>query len=216
MPYRKFRKGYNRTGGYYGRFRGPHAEKKFKDSAQSSVVITTAGLELFSTLVTVAQGDLETSRDGRQCLITDIHFRMHIFMPVQSLTSNEHDFVRFVVVLDKQCNGAAPAIDDIIESADIDAFRSLEHSRRFRTLYDKTHSFWPTAGCGNGTTNFVLYNDRYFQINLTPPGGILMEYDTSASTGVISTRTSNNIFVWAISKHAIARIAGRARIRFYG
>ncbi len=51
---RTFRKGYDRTGGFYGRFAGPDAERKFKDTVADDAPITAIGIR--TNLCILAEG----------------------------------------------------------------------------------------------------------------------------------------------------------------
>lgn len=64
------RPGVTRVGGYYGRFTGPHAEKKFFDTTLAATAATTAGAVISDTLNIVPQDSTESGRIGRK---VDLH-----------------------------------------------------------------------------------------------------------------------------------------------
>ena len=53
-------------------------------------------------------------------------------------SSAASNLVRIIVYLDRQCNGAAAGVTDLLESASYLSFRNLANQSRFKFLYDKT------------------------------------------------------------------------------
>ena len=71
---RRFVPGRDRTGGFYGRYRGLDSELKFLDTEISTTLDATG--EALVNLNVVPQGDTQSSRQGRKIVIKSIHIKV--------------------------------------------------------------------------------------------------------------------------------------------
>ncbi len=115
--------------------------------------------------------------------------------------------------LDKQANAATATVLNILETAEYQSFNNLSNKGRFRTLMDKKYVLKPHAGAGDGTTNIfnddLIYDEFFKAVNIT------IEYDNSATTGVLTSIRSNNIGVLLISKQRTGTVFNsELRLRF--
>ncbi len=207
-------RGHLRVGGYYGRF--AHAsnghELKFHDVNLDDAVISATGTVTPSVNL-IAQGVTESERVGRRCTIKSIFWRWECNLPAvdaQALPDNG-DVVRFIMYVDKQANGAAAAVTDILESADHLSFNNLSNSGRFRTLYDynmvMNYDTLASDGAGVVSSAFRTYRGKFYKKCNIP-----LEFD--ASTGAITEIRSNNIAVLLISRSGKAVFVSKIRLRF--
>ena len=149
---RGFRKGYDRTGGFYGKF-SKGLELKFRDFSTDLPTMATAGT-IRESMVTISQGTGESQRIGRKCTIKAINWRFKVELPITTGTSAQpSDVVRIILYLDKQCNGAAATVTNILENALYQSFNNLANKSRFRTLMDRTYDMNYTAAAGDGAAN---------------------------------------------------------------
>ncbi len=192
---------------------GSKEELKFHDVDVDDATIAAGGTIVASSLVQIAQGTGESERLGRRCVVKALGFRYRI---VSASTAGASllgsDVVRVLVYLDKQANGAAAAVTDILESAEFHSFNNLANKNRFRTLHDKTFTLNAKAGAGDGTTNDAAgvneYNDFYTKLNLP------IEYDSTA--GAVTELRSNNIGICLLSASGLYTFDSKVRIRFTG
>ena len=193
--------GYTRTTGYYGRFQ-PGGEAKFKDTAKAETTPATTGGISDSSLVVIPQNTTESGRIGRKVLVTKLFMNGHIHIPTTSNNDETSDILRMILYLDKQCNGAAATVTDILESADILSYRNLANSNRFTVLADKKWAISCSVGSGNGTSDSFAESYKPFKVNkmLKVP----IEYDST--TGAITEIRSNNIGVLVITETGVAAI----------
>lgn len=187
-------------------------EYKFQDQAFNFETVTVGG-EVTGTQLLIVQGDTESQRDGRKVVMKSMQIILHGFVSPQALagTTNSHETLRFIVVHDRQCNGAIPAISEIFDNANWDAFRNLQNINRFNFLYDKIHRIkvQTVADFAADTLLFTsIYKKIYIKLNMP------IEY--SGTTGAIGTIKSNNIFFLAFSEKGIVNINGNTRIRWVG
>lgn len=212
--YRKksFRRGYSRTGGYYGRFNGIDGELKFHDVDLNDAQVAANGV-VTDSINLIAQGITESTRNGRKCTIKTLQWRYRITLPelVDQATPGNPTQVRIIVYVDHQCNGATAAVLDILETADIHSFRNLSNSQRFTILMDKQHvlNYLSMAGDGAGTTAqaFVFREYTWYKKCNIP-----LEFNST--TGAITEIRSNNVGVILLSSDSIAGFDSKWRLRF--
>lgn len=203
--------GYVRTGGYYGRYapvtQGA-VEMKFFDTTKANTTVAAAGTVLSPSLNLIPQGTTESNRIGRKCVVRGVHMYATITLPAPTVgtASSYADWVRLVIVKDKQCNGAAAVVTDIFENGDLNSFHNLANSGRFKTLHDELYKIESKSG-----TNAVASQDFHqceFHKNMKLP----LEFDNT--TGAITEIKSNNILVLAFTLNGLATVGYRARVRY--
>lgn len=130
-----------------------NVEKKFLDTTQSATTVGTAAT--IAPLTYIAEGDDYNSRDGHSILTQGMLFRMRMTANATSVVN----FLRVMVFIDKEMNGVAPVVADILE-APTDYLSPLQHDsgRRFSILYDRIHAL-DYNGHGTAAVN------KWFRIN---------------------------------------------------
>lgn len=222
------RAGYNRVGGFYNRFnkRPSTSELKYNDiNGLDNAIITDSGTRL--TLLSgqpldILVGPKATERIGRQIILKSIHLRGVLTLP-GTATSSAVDQVRILIVWDTQTNGQAISPSDFLQEttiggatgtpvqADIDAFKNMQNSDRFRLLYDKIFSL--KAAATDPATSVPVER----RINIFRKLNIPITYDDIVEAGGgVARIKSNHVTIWAISRHNIARISNQIRIRYTG
>jgi len=205
-------RGYVRTGGYYGRFtkrgrRASNVEMKFLDTVVAGAALSING-QLKGSMNLVPQNVTESGRIGRKITVKSIMIRGDIHQPpgAGSVSAN---VVRFMMILDKQCNGALPAITDFLETATFSSFNNLENSARFRVLSDKQYKLQCGGYDGTGIGEDLLPINVFLKCNIP------IEFDNSLDTGAITTIRSNNIFGFMITAQTSNVASGfTCRIRY--
>ncbi len=167
------------------------------------------------TLNIIAQGSTESQRIGRKCTIKSIMMRANLNLQALAAATAQPTFtVRYIIYLDKQCNGLTAAVTDILESADYLSFRNLSNVSRFNIIKDKTFEIKPNAAAGDGTTND--FGASAINFTCFKKCNIPLEYDNSATTGVLTSIRSNNIGMLLISRGsgALMVLDAKFRMRF--
>ncbi len=203
-----FRKGYDRTSGFYGRF-ASGGEMKFFDLDLDDATIATGGT-ITDSINKIAQGTTEITRIGRKCTIRGINWRYVITLAASTAAGDTTDVVRVIMYLDKQCNGATATVLDILESADFQSFNNLSNKSRFRTLSDKTYDLVAHAGGGDGTTED--YGEDITTDSFYKKCNIPIEFDSTA--GAITEIRSNNLGVLLISQTGKTGFGSKIRLRY--
>lgn len=208
----RFRAGFDRTGGFYGRYANG-GELKFHDVDLDDAAIAQAGT-LTASINLIPQGVTEKTRVGRKCVIKSILWRYTIDKATTTSTASGGEIVRVVMFVDKQCNGATAAVagaGGILETDDYQSYNNLANSGRFRILYDKVHMANSTAAAGDGTANDTF--SRFITGKFYKKCNIPLEFDST--TGAITEIRSNNIGVLLLSKTgAITGFDSKIRLRF--
>ncbi len=207
-------RGYVRTSGFYGRYAGAGAEKKFFDTTKALTTTATAGTIFDNSLNIVPEGNGESDRVGRKITIKDIYINGNFKIPSTATAVDTSDCVRIIVYQDKQTNGAAAVVTDILASADFRSWNNLSNKNRFLIHMDKKMAMAATAGSGRGSTDTLSYGENQRWWKMYKSVNIPIEYDSSATTGAITTQRSNNVGVLVISESAKSSIGYIARIRY--
>ncbi len=207
---RKFRPGYDRTSGFYGRFTGPTAELKFHDvSVDDAIVALTLNI---TNLTVIPEGNGEEQRVGRKISIKKIHVKGTVDLSTGTDFQNASDHVTCMLVQDTQTNGAAFVALDLLEVDTYKSFRNLANSQRFKVLWKRKYIVQVGGGAPTGAA--FAFGEDIKDISANVKCNIPMEYDNSATTGAIGTVRSNNVYWVTISSSNSAGITANVRLRF--
>lgn len=209
-----------RRGGFYGRYgrggqmarirRGLNVESKFLDTALSFGFDTTLEVPATGQLTLIPQGVTESTRVGRSCQLRSIQIRGSIIYSPGADTTGA-DIVYLWLVQDKQCNGAAAAVTDVVTTTLAStAMVNLANSDRFKIW--RKWCIPVQAGAGVSMAYGKDMKPFEFFTKLNVP----IEYDSSATTGAIGTIRSNNFFLMAGDTSADDEVGfnGTCRLRF--
>ncbi len=209
--------GFLRTGGFYGRFGsralGSMKEQKFHDINLADALVSGSG-SIQGEINAIAQGVTESTRVGRVAFITSIFLREQFSIIESALAGTSSGYVRTMVVLDKQCNGAQASVTDILTVPTIKffGFNNLANKNRFKVLHDKITKVTIPAAGGNGTAIETCRGNtvRSWYKKFKKPLAI----EFSSTTGAITEVRSNNIIILSIGIQGIVKWDAALRIRF--
>ncbi len=206
---RQFRVGYDRTGGFYGRYTSG-GERKFFDTDVSLNPVTAA--LVVNNLTIVPEGNRENNRIGRKITVTNIHIRGAVSLLAPTVATNSSSIVIGMLVQDTQTNGAAFTATDLLETDAFTSFANLANSQRFKILKKKVWNLSSGGGAPSGAAFVMSEDNRYVSCNLKC--NIPIEYDNSATTGVVTSVRSNNLYWVTQSDNAAGITQLNARIRY--
>jgi len=195
------------TSGFYGRRATSGSELKFLDTTLAPTTAAAAGT-VTTNLVAIPQNDTESGRVGRRVVIRSIHLRGNVRIDSTGTAAAGADQCRLILVQDKQANGAAFAVTDVLASADYRSHKNLDNVSRFRILMDKQISLNATASFSAATVEHQYTLNQYMKCYIP------MDYDASAATGAITTQKSNSVALLMISENANAIVSYIARVRY--
>ncbi len=211
-PRKRFKRGTDRVGGYYGRYNTTGGELKWVDADLDVAALTAAAQFIPSTgiLNTIAQGTGESQRVGRKCVIKKIQLKYNLNL-FAGISQANHDDVRVILYLDKQANGAIGTVATILQTDNFQSFRNMENVGRYVVLMDRLHIMNHSAAGGNGTaietctktTNHSFYKDC----------NIPIEY--SGANGTIDEVRSNNLGLMVLTATGgVTKFEGIIRLRY--
>ena len=227
-PVTQFRRGGFAPGGAtlrrFGVLKGRAAtagtELKFHDiDANQAVADLSAGIILNTSSVSlIGQGVTESTRVGRKCVVHQVAWRGTLELAVSAGAGVQTpQTTRLMLVLDKQCNGAAPAVTGnggVLESADYLSFNNLSNKGRFRVLSDDVYDLNPMSSAGDGAVNDTSAVRQHFAVYKAV--NIPLEFSGVANPSVIAEVRTNNIFCLMITNNATAvtSLDSKIRLRF--
>lgn len=209
--YPKKRSANARTGGLLA------IERKFNDDLVTPQTLNPASWSFIDPstpkhLTSIAQGDGPSQRDGRQVVINSLFIRGRCV--------NNRPYgarVRIAIVLDTQTNGSVPVADEVYmfpnAGTEIDSFRNLEWTQRYKVLYDKTftlNAFPFLDGVGGIESSRPVKN---FEVNLTNLN-IRQQYKDTG--GELANVTDNSFHIMAVSDNSDLSVEYQSRCRFQG
>jgi len=198
-----------RTGGFYGVYnRRGRDELKFNDVNVQSTAVTNTGT--VTLLNGIAQGTDYNQRIGRKVTLKSILFKVSMGMATGASSSSLGAANRFLVVYDAQANATAPAVTDILATANFMSPMNLNNRDRFKVLFEIVHC----TGAYTKTTSLISAGDfydthesRYRKINL--------EEQFSGTGNTIGSIATGSIYVLQISDEGNGCIYDfYSRIRF--
>ncbi len=169
----------------------------------------------------VAIGDGESDRDGRKYNIHSIHIRCRVSVQnVESDTTPLGDLVgRICLVWDTQTNGAQLIATDVMDGGQTDdtlAFRNMQHTKRFRVLWDKSWKIVRNQtnegginlfASGNITTVIMKYNKSFKK-----PIPVICQ----GTTNTIDSMSDNSLHIIGNANSSTALLNMQIRIRYMG
>lgn len=209
-------RGFVRTGGFYGRYRrggrstsccGTQGELKFLDTARAAAAVATGGT-VDTNLVVIPQDDTESGRNGRKVVVKNLWFHGELVVPNTVTNTADTDTIRLLVVQDKQANGAAFTAAQVMAQVDYIGFRNLENQSRFKILWDTSMTINASTQVVNSTGDCSKQWSKYIKCNIP------MYYDSTATSGAITTQRSNSVAVLAFTRAGLMTLAYRCRIRY--
>lgn len=188
-------------------------ELKAFDTSVSFNFDTTGEIPATGQLSLVQTGDDFTNRDGAVIQTKSLQLRGNAsFVPGASATAATCCFL--YIVLDRQANGAAPAVTDVLTSSTLSlALGNVPNQYRFKILKRIVLTFNSTAGVTTAYNTQNIHVDEYIKFYQ------LIEMRYKASAGAVTDLTSNNIFLIAGSDGGsddLVSFNGTARLRFTG
>jgi len=176
-------------------------EWKSLDTIQTVTPMIAAGV--LTLLNGCSLGDNLNNRDGRQIFIQSIQIKFRAEFNAAAATASP---CRFILFQDKQANGAAPAVSELLDMSTagaVDALRLLTTRKRFKILADRRYYVAQNSGLGG------IVDDIYLKKPIT------VQYN-AGTTGVITDITTNSLYFLMTSDEVVNGPYGGfySRVRF--
>ncbi len=153
-----------------------------------------------TTLSGVTEGNGQSERIGRKYSIHSIHLKGQVWINhVESMAGPPGDRqVRLVLVWDKQTNGAAftPSSVMLAPDEEINGFRNLENTKRFRVLWDEVIDL-PQLGLSQSAVNAHDTGTRSVCFKKSIQFKTPIQVTCTGTTNGVSSISDNNINLMA-------------------
>lgn len=187
-------------------------ELKFLDTDLTGIGVIAQTLEQVGINV-IIQDDTEDGRTGRRVTVKSIDCKGFVQIQGETAAGNTSDWVKLMLVLDKQANKAATiTATDLFVTDSILSYANLANKNRFKILWSENFTLGVSGAAASGAALVFGSDARPFEVHKLV--NIDIDFDNTAATGARTTQTANSISFLAISRNGIASMAGTARIRF--
>lgn len=190
-----------KTAPLYRKPRPSYPEKKAIDVAASYVLNTTGSVALLNGC---PRGDNLSERIGRRITMKNITLRG---VAQGTTATGVSQLCRVIVVYDKQTNGVAPAVTDVLVSATGSAFMNLSYSKRFKIIIDK--QFTVQSSLATDEKDISLYEYRKLNDQVEFNNG---------DAGTVADITTGALWLITVGSEAAGATAGavpiNTRVRF--
>lgn len=158
----------------------------------------------------IPQGTTESGRIGRKVVLKAVSIRLVYTLEQTTAQANTDDGCRVIVYHDRQTNGTAASVTDILKSNSYLSFNNLANKDRFKILSDKFYDLSATAGAYDGTTSQFarIAKTKSLHLKLDVP------IEFSSTAGDITEIRSNNIGILVKSDQGKIAVAGLVRVRY--
>jgi len=201
--------GITRTSMAYRRSLPGSLETKWNDSTFSQTTSATGALVSFTgavngtSLCLIPQGTTDNTRIGQKINLKRIRIKFNAILTANTVTGER---IRIILWKDKQANGAAPAVTDILTNADIDSFINMDNTERFEIIKDRTFIIQPQSGTAGSACLATPFMWRFNHKANT-------RIDYSSTAGAITELRSVNYGLLLLGDTA-STVSGRARVTF--
>lgn len=196
------------------------AELKSLDTLKTTYALNTTGA--ISTLNLIRVGSTFCNRIGRRVELTSLA----VYGLIESIrTSTVNDWVRIIILYDRQTNGAAPAQADIIQSTDqattnqSDVFSGINLNNRDRFIIIRDMRIYlPTVTNTAGVLTNVNATDpisKTFRIvDYMKLGGMLTQFKADSAPAVVGDISTGGLFLLTIGRQASGSEGYQASLEF--
>ena len=167
-------------------------EWKYVDTVFNPDVNTTMA---YQSLNVMQLGNTASTRVGQKIAVRSIELRIQVR---PTAATGVEQFGRFIVVLDRQPNAAAPAAaTDFMAAATTTSPRALTNRKRFKFLLDRSYAL----GSVVAGTNTSTPTSRYYHIYMKLRRPIIVEFN-AANNGTVADISTNHIFYTTVGSEA--------------
>lgn len=207
-----------RTGGFLG------LENKFRDFVHVDDAFTTTWTTMepaasVESISVVAQGDTESTRDGRVYHIKSLHVQGHVTrVAVEAGTAPPDDIIcRVVCVLDTQTNAAQLTATEVMLAAtsNVTSWRNLQFTDRFKILFDKKFILvakTTNEGAVNSFSSQISWKTFKFNHTFKSP----IKVTCKSTEAAVASVTDNSIHIIGTATSTLALLNYNSRIRYVG
>lgn len=194
------------------------SEKKVADIGTATYNVSTTGV--FTLLAVPTLGSDMTNRIGRKIVYKSFYIRGYVLSQpsaTNAVASCQASQTRMIIFADLQPNGAAPAVVDLLNTADPTSHLNLNNRDRFKIFCDKTYVFDPYMFSTTATQSYAQASNNIKQIKKFKKINLESIFN-GTNGGTIGDITSGALYMFWIGSTANGTIDGNAilstRVRY--
>jgi len=204
----------------FGGFTSMARTSELKSIDLAAAAYALANVAVITPINLIRTGSSFFNRIGRKILLKSVHLKGEI---QAAGATPVHQFVRIMVIYDKQTNGVLPAIADILTAYDqagaattaVTDGRNLDKRDRFITLMDKMSAApgADPAGTVVNTDQLSTYVERFIKVPNLPT-----QYQADSVPAVIGDIATGGLYLVTFGENAVGatshNFAGSVRLRY--
>lgn len=209
-PARKRQYSRNVTAQVYQPRQYSKGEWKYLDVTVNQALNSTPFFQLLNGLV---PGTGASQRVGMKVTVMSIQANFRV---VTTAATGVDQYCRYMIVLDRQPNGLAPAaITDILNISSVNGLKNLASRKRFNLMIDKHFAMGSTLN--DATHPGSIPNIRLYRIYMKLRRPLVIEYNTGTA-GTVADISTNSIHLVGIGSVAAGatdcQLSGYVRVRY--
>lgn len=181
-------------------------EEKYTGVTYGATTIPTTGIVTNNIIAGIVQGNNQITYTGNEIQCKSLHYRIRFATTPDALLYE--DIVSWYLVLDRQPNGALPAVSDYLSSGFYMSLPNNNFKKRFKTLRKGTCLLNTVAISSAKFYNNMHYIEDF--IKFKKP----IQITFKSNNGDITDISTNNFIFVFVSANGIANYQGIVRVRF--
>lgn len=197
----------------YKEKKGPVPELKWFDNLLVDQVPISSTGNIHDSINLIPQGEEQSERIGRKVTIKSIEWNFGIsrVAVIDATAPVSRDAVRLILYIDKQCNGAAAPILEILQTAFFRSYPKIANEKRFLFLHDETIDLGYDLLASDASNAF---SSPAVQLNFKISKKVDFDIEFDDAEVGIEQVMSNNIGVLSITSGGQASLLSYTRIRY--
>lgn len=201
--------------------RGTYPELKTVDRAVTTTDINTTGAVVL--LNGLSLGTDYSNRIGRKVYMTSVQFSGYVQADAAAVATGAAvtsytQQVRLLIVYDRQPNGAAPAVTDVLTVAAPQAQLNLNNRDRFKILFDKHYVFGPVVAQAAAPTITTASEPLIYNFNPMVKMTLPTIFN-GGNAGTVADMSTGSLYLVAVGTTAAgttdANLVASSRVRFF-
>ncbi len=176
-------------------------EKLFLDTINNAIAVDITPVIFTLNIIDLGAGS--SARTGRRVEMNSLYLRISFALN----STQTPNITRYMVLYDKQTNGAAPVIADILETTRVEGHFNMDNRQRFEILLDKTFAIPLSVA----SVNSPVFRKHYIKMRCRDT------IYTGTGSGVADIATGG-LFIMFMNDRAAGVTAGlgemNARLRY--
>lgn len=187
-------------------------EMKWFDTTTTLSPLVSNGT-IVGTLSVIPQDTTESGRIGRRIKIHLVDIKARLAMPADTTRTNYHITCRFILYVDRQCNGVAATTAEVLQNQTPYGHYNLNSQGRFRILTDRLINVHADAITTNFDANTHTSTSKQVNFRVKKKLNLVIDFNSTAGAQIEHTTNclgwmlvSDTVTGTVTNFHCIARI----------